>query len=222
MRRAFRFCARHGLTATALAVVVALAVTTWLAGWNALWATPDQRGAWLFARGRFAEAADRFADPMWRGVALMRAGKFSDAAASFANADTAAAAYDRGNALIMLGQYPEAVAQYDRALSLRTGWADAIANRALAQLRADHFAHLQGELADQESAKVDEAYRRDRTRQQADGQPNAPAAIEMSDASIHALWLRRVQTRPADFLRARFAFQLQQADSATAAGKPPQ
>jgi len=35
----------------------------------------------------------------------------------------------------------------------------------------------------------------------------------MSDASIRALWLRRVQTKPADFLRARFAYQLQQAET---------
>ena len=30
----------------------------------------------------------------------------------------------------------------------------------------------------------------------------------MSDMELQALWLRRVQTKPADFLRARFAFQL--------------
>ena len=29
----------------------------------------------------------------------------------------------------------------------------------------------------------------------------------LSDQEIQALWLRRVQTRPADFLRAKFAYQ---------------
>jgi Ca-activated chloride channel family protein len=29
----------------------------------------------------------------------------------------------------------------------------------------------------------------------------------MSDAAVQAMWLRRVQTRPADFLRAKFAYQ---------------
>ena len=32
---------------------------------------------------------------------------------------------------------------------------------------------------------------------------------QMDDAAIRDLWLKRVQTRPADFLRARFLYQLQ-------------
>jgi Ca-activated chloride channel family protein len=31
---------------------------------------------------------------------------------------------------------------------------------------------------------------------------------QMSDEELQALWLRRVQTKPADFLRAKFAYQL--------------
>ena len=31
---------------------------------------------------------------------------------------------------------------------------------------------------------------------------------ELSDAQLQALWLRRVQTKPAEFLRAKFAYQL--------------
>ena len=30
----------------------------------------------------------------------------------------------------------------------------------------------------------------------------------LSDAAMQELWLRRVQTKPADFLRAKFSFQL--------------
>jgi Ca-activated chloride channel family protein len=36
----------------------------------------------------------------------------------------------------------------------------------------------------------------------------------MSDAAVRALWLKRVQTRPADFLRMKFAYQLQNGPSA--------
>jgi Ca-activated chloride channel family protein len=32
----------------------------------------------------------------------------------------------------------------------------------------------------------------------------------LSDDQLRALWLRRVQTEPADFLRAKFAYQLQE------------
>jgi Ca-activated chloride channel family protein len=199
-----------GAALIVLCMVLSLAVLAQRTGWRGLWATPDQRGAWLLWHGRFDEAAAAFQDPVWRGVALMRGGQFKQAAQSFATASTPEALYDRGNALVMLGQYPDAVAQYDAALSLRPGWPDAVANRALAQARADRFAHLQGEQADEEKAAPDEVYRRNRKREHGTP-PNAQAASAMSDGAIRALWLRRVQTRPADFLRARFAYQLQQA-----------
>lgn len=212
---------RHWLAAAIagvmLAVALSLGLGAWQTGWARLWATPDQRGAWLLRHGRFARAADAFQDPVWRGIALLRAGRFTEAAQSFAASDTAEAAYDRGNALVMLGQYPDAVKQYDQALVLRPDWSDAVANRALAQTRADRFAHLQGEEADQQKTAPDETYRRNRERDNP-GQPGAPSAGAMTDEAIRALWLRRVQTKPADFLRSRFAYQLAQpsADSGLA------
>ena len=200
---------RAGFLAMSAFVLAAVALI-WSFGWRALWATPDQRGAWLFRHGRFAQAAEAFADPVWRGAALMRAGQFADAAQSFLESETPEAVYDRGNALVMLGQYLDAVAQYDRALVLRPGWPDAVANRTLAQARADKFAHLQGEQADEEKAAPDEIYRRNRQRD-AQTPPAAQVSDAMTDEAIRALWLRRVQTKPADFLRARFAYQLEQA-----------
>ena len=204
-----RHWAAAGAAGLGVAAVLCLGIGAWQTGWPALWATPDQRGAWLLRHGRFGRAADAFQDPVWRGIALMRAGRFADAAQSFSASDTAEALYDRGNALVMLGQYPDAVSQYDRALALRPGWPDAITNRTLAQARADSCAHLQGEQADQEKMAPDETYRRDRKRDDP-GQPGAQPAGIMTDEAIRTLWLRRVQTKPADFLRARFAYQLVQ------------
>ncbi|MGA9578885.1 MAG: hypothetical protein WBV90_14830, partial [Terrimicrobiaceae bacterium] len=39
------------------------------------------------------------------------------------------------------------------------------------------------------------------------GQPIELAGGEMSDEEMRATWLRRVQTTPGDFLRAKFAYQ---------------
>ena len=47
-----------------------------------------------------------------------------------------------------------------------------------------------------------------------EGQTEETAGEEIrSDEELQALWLRRVETRPADFLRAKFAFQLAAADA---------
>lgn len=189
------------------ALIVAFGATLWTVGWNDLWASPDQHGRRLMGQERYAEAAKAFADPMWAGVAHFRAGDFKAAAQTFGGIDTAAAAYDQGNALVMLGKYDDAVARYDRALALRPGWADAEANRTLARLRAEKMKQTGADAGDQREGADQIVYDKDKKNQA--GQETKTEGTVMSDESIRALWLKRVQTRPADFLRARFAYQLE-------------
>jgi Ca-activated chloride channel family protein len=201
-----------GVTVAALALGVARI------GWDNLWASPDQRGRYLFERGRYAEAAESFRDPVWRGAALMRAGDFKTAAQVFGSRDSAESAYDQGNALVMLGQYEAAVGRYDRALELKPGWDDAMANRKLAQLRADLMKAPGGDLGDQQEGADQIVY--DKDAKNPDGQDTEVSGQPMSDEEVRALWLKRVQTRPADFLRARFAYQLQAAPPPAAEAQP--
>ncbi|PNQ95373.1 hypothetical protein C1S70_29330 (plasmid) [Azospirillum argentinense] len=211
---------RNAVVGLLAIVLLSLAGATLLLGWKNLWATPDQRGRWLMERGRYAEAADAFIEPMWRGVALMKAGNFKDAAPQFAGIDTAEAAYDQGNALVMQGKYDDAVARYDRALALRPGWADAEANRTLARLRADRVRAKGGDDGNTEDDPDDVVY--DRTKKDGGKDTETAGGAPMSDEAIRALWLKRVQTQPADFLRARFAYQLQAApEPGTAPGGVP-
>lgn len=208
----------HPLPMVAGLTVAALALGAWHLGWRGLWASPDQRGRWLFERQRYDEAASAFRDPLWRGVALMRAGDFKQAAEVLGGMDTALAAYDQGNALVMLGQYEQAVARYDRALELRPGWADASTNRALAQARAERLKAPGADAGDQEEGADQVVYDKDKKNQ--GGQDTGTTGDAMSDAAVRALWLKRVQTRPADFLRARFAYQLQAAPAPATGGRP--
>ncbi|WP_188263028.1 tetratricopeptide repeat protein [Azospirillum tabaci] len=211
---------RNAMVGLLAIVLLSLAGGTLLLGWKNLWATPDQRGRWLMERGRYAEAADAFIDPMWRGVALIKAGNFKDAAPQFAGIDTAEAAYDQGNALVMQGKYDDAVARYDRALALRPGWSDAEANRTLARLRADRVRAKGGDDGDTEDDPDDVVY--DRTKKDGGKDTETAGGAPMSDEAIRALWLKRVQTQPADFLRARFAYQLQAGpEPGTAPGGSP-
>jgi Ca-activated chloride channel family protein len=195
-------------------LLLALGIAWWMLGWSALWASPDQRGRYLFEHGRYQQAADAFLDPMWRGAALMRAGNFKDAAQAFAGIDTADGAYDHGNALVMLGKYDDAVARYDRALALRPGFAEAEANRTVAQLRAERMKAPGGDAGDQREGADEIVY--DKDARNPGGQDTETAGAPMSDEAVRALWLKRVQTHPADFLRARFGYQLQASDSGQA------
>jgi Ca-activated chloride channel family protein len=183
-----------------------LALLLLLIGWQDLWSTPDQRGQHRMEAGRYAEAATQFADPMRRGVAQFRAGDFKAAAETFGGIDTADAAYDQGTALIMLGKYDEAIQRFDRALALKRGWADAEANRALAVARAARIDKSGSEAGDQREGADQIVYDKDKKS----GGQDTRAEGAMSDQSVRALWLKRIEPRPADFLRQRFLFQLEE------------
>jgi Ca-activated chloride channel family protein len=195
-------------------VLAALGIAGCWTGWKDLWLTPDQRGRVLVDHGRPAEAADAFRDPLWRGVASFRAGDFKTAAQRLGSIDTAEGAYDAGTALVMLGKYDEAVKRYDRALELRPDWAEAAANREIARIRAERIKAEGGVTDDTESAPDQIVY--DKSKK-GGAETTVVGGQSMSNEAVRAMWLKRVQTRPADFLKAKFAYQLQ----AQAAGTAP-
>ncbi|HEV7258896.1 MAG TPA: tetratricopeptide repeat protein [Bosea sp. (in: a-proteobacteria)] len=193
----------------ALVTLGALAVAAQRDGWRNLFLTPDQRGRLLLHRDQPGAAAEAFRDPLWRGIALFRAGDFKAAAPDFAALDTAESAYDQGNALVMLGEYEDAVKRYDRALALRPGWPDATTNREIARIRGERKKLEGGVTGDTESKPDAIVY--DKTKKGGEDTTVQEPGKAMSDDAVRALWLKRVQTRPADFLRVKFSYQLQSA-----------
>jgi Ca-activated chloride channel family protein len=183
-----------------------------------LFLTPDQQAARLERAGQHAEAAGRYADPFRQGVAWYRAGEFDKAAEAFARVPTAEAGFNRGNALLLRGKYDEAIASFGRALELRPGWREAEDNRSLAVARKARLAPPEddaggtgGQLAPDQIV-IGDGRKGGTDTQEVDATAGEPA----SDADLRALWLRQVETRPADFLRAKFAYQ-----QASGAGQGP-
>lgn len=165
--------------------------------WTSLWYTPDQAGQRLVQRGDFQAAAETFRDPMRQGVAWFRGGEFAKAEQSFARLDSPEAEFNRGNCLVMLGQYEAAIARYDRALELRADWDDARINRDIAVARSRLVERKGADMGDQKLGADDITFEKG---QKGGGQD--------TQVEAQALWLRRVQTKPADFLKAKFAHQL--------------
>ncbi|EMI52932.1 tetratricopeptide repeat protein [Rhodopirellula sallentina] len=173
--------------------------------WGHLWFSPDQQAQRLMDRQEYAAAAEAFEDPMRSGVAWYRAGEFEKAGQAFARVATAEAEYNRGNCLVMLGQYEPAIERYDRALKLKPDWQDAITNRDLAEARAAKLNNEGGDMGDQRLG-ADEI-RFDKKKNSEGQSTEVSQEKAMSDSAMQALWLRRVQTKPADFLKAKFAYQ---------------
>jgi Ca-activated chloride channel family protein len=177
------------------------------AGW---WLTPDQRGQRLFDQERFLEAAERFEDPARRGAAYYRGGDFERAAGTFGRLRTPDAAYNRGNALVLLGRYDEAIESYELALELQPGREDARENLAIAIARKAMLAPPEddaggtGGMLEADEIVFDDSGRTARSGTEAVSE----GETAVSDEEMRAVWLRRVQSDPADFLSARFVWQL--------------
>jgi Ca-activated chloride channel homolog len=172
------------------------------------WFSADQRGDALFRHGKFGQAAKIFSDPMRKGVALYRAGDFLLASKSFIRVRTAAGALNEGDALLMQGAYEQAIAAFDRALSLHPGWKEAEENRALAVIRRDrlkiHGGNMTKGMEEGNETVINLNAKRGQNSQESAG------GDKLSDAELQATWLRRVQTTPSDFLRAKFSYQAQE------------
>jgi Ca-activated chloride channel family protein len=111
----------------------------------------------------------------------------------------------------MLGQYDAAIESYERALELRPDWSQAEDNLALALARKRKLAPPEsdaggtGGMLEADEVVLDDSGRVDRSGTETVTEGGEP----MSEEEMRAIWLRRVQNDPADFLRARFAWQLQ-------------
>lgn len=173
--------------------------------WGGLWLTQDQQGQRLFKSGEYDQAAETFANPMWQGVAWYRAGEFKKAVQCFAKVDTAEAHFNQGNAWLMQGKYEFAITSYDRALATRHDWKEAIENRALAAARAEKIKQTGGDMGEQQLGADKIVF--DKNAKNEGQETELTDGKQLSDEQIQALWLRRVQTRPADFLRSKFSYQ---------------
>ncbi len=196
--------------AAALSVVLALAALGWWLGPAAGGAGTgflldrDQQGQRLLSAGNPAAAAERFVDPAWLGAARFRARDFEGAAAAFSAVDDAESAYNGGNALVMLGRYEEAAARYRRALELRPDWTEAGDNLDIALARAERVRREGGEMT---GGKLGADEIRFESGPAGSGGDEVTVSGDEDPGAMNDIWLRRVQTRPADFLRAKFAYQ---------------
>jgi Ca-activated chloride channel family protein len=201
---------RRGWTvrwATVLLLGGLLPVSAEAADWRFadLWATRDQQGRRYFDRGEYRAAAERFLNPLWKGVACYRAGDYACAADAFARVDSPEAWYDLGNAYAKTGELKLAVAAYHKALAGRPGWPEAKANRDLvAGLIPDEKKPEDEEGPADPNQKPDEMKLDDKGKKGKRGQVEVK---ELTDEQIAQMWLRGVQTSPADFLRLKFAEQ---------------
>ena len=179
--------------------------------WADLWFTPDQQGQRLMDQREYQRAASKFTTPERIGTALFLAGDFDKAASVLGRSASAEAHYNRGNAHVMLGEYDAAIEAYQSALGKRPDWLEAEQNLEIATLRKQALAPPEddfggtGGMLEADEYVFDESGRVNKSSSE---QVIDAADQQLSEDAMRAMWLRKVETRPADFLAARFNYQL--------------
>jgi len=200
-------------TAMALLMLVTVCFAWQRAGqkFSNLWRTPDQQGQSLMDQNDYSAAAEKFQNAMRQGAALYKAGQFEKALKTFNAIVSPESVFNRGNCQIMLGKYDAAIELYTRAIELRPEWQAAIENRDLAIARKalmappdDDAGGTDGKLGANEIV-FDNRAKNSKNEEVIE----TGTGDQLSDDEMRALWLHQVQTRPADFLRNKFAYQLQ-------------
>jgi Ca-activated chloride channel family protein len=167
--------------------------------------TPDQQGQRLYETHRYAEAAETFTDSQWRAAALFRAGQYTEAAALLAPTQTATAQYHRGTALARGRDYPGAAAAFETALALDPANAAAAHNLDVTRRIIAWLTEARTDEDQDEGAEPPDDTVEDLIGDQ--GRPSRiDAASQLSEDAAED-WMRAVETKPADFLKSRFAVE---------------
>jgi len=178
-----------------------------------LWLTPDQQGRWLLDRGRFEEAAERFADPLWKGLAYYVSEDFEAASEQFERvaSKTPEVYFDLANSYAQQEDYKTALKYYDRALGMRVDFTDAQVNRDLVQARLEREEELAKKRPEEQEGdlKADKVVEDDTPPPDEKNDHPRPNQDGMGTIGMTDLWLQNVQTTPADFLKQKFRYQLE-------------
>lgn len=173
-------------------------------GWVDWFLTADQQGRLAFEDKEFAEAGERFEDPMWKGYATYKAGQYEDAIAIFARLDSAEAAFAQGMAEIKNRQYRPAVRSFEAALVRRPDFAQAARNRDIASAIVEYVESTreQSDTGAEGGIGADDVVFDNEAARGADTQIEAP---QTDAAPLSAdQWIQSIDTDMGDFLRSRF------------------
>jgi len=206
------YCQPLWLLLTVVMVAQAYFITSADAYWQDLWLSRDQQGHWYFFRGQYRLAASRFDDDEHKAHSYYAAEDFAQAEKIYARQYHARGYFNWANSLAHQEKYLPAVRAYKLALLMQPQWPQAQANLDLVRAMVikkksldENNGGSQGELgADSIAFDLEQQKHSDVATQDEMG------IGELGEQQVQELWLRRLNTRPVDFLRRKFAFQYQQ------------
>ena len=101
--------------------------------WTDVWKNKEQRAFQAYKNSDFAQALTLSSDPQMKGAALYKSKEFEQAESNFALRGSATSLYNRGNALVQLQQFDQAIAAYSQAIEQNPEFESAITNKRLVE-----------------------------------------------------------------------------------------
>ena len=180
-----------------------------------LWLTADQQGRYYFERDNYEKAAQLFESTLWKGISFYFNKDYENAIQQFSMLDTAESYFNLGNAYARLGQYENALESFQQALKRKPGYVDAEFNfKLIKKIIEDKKSKKEeeektqpGSLLGADEIKIADPKDQNK-RPETEGDPQQIKMDMLTDEQINEMWMRRVQTSPADFLRLKFSYQL--------------
>ncbi len=184
--------------------------------------TKDQQGRWYFEKQDYKKAAERFQNPLWKGTAYYLNEDFELAQEYFSRIDSTEGLFNMANSLAHGRNYVLASRVFEQILSQQDNHQAALNNKKILRKIMDEInmltASQQAESGDSSRELGDEPQTAEGTEtqlykeQMVEDTKHATADEILQDGSINEMWLRRVQSDPANFLAIKFNMQLLKAE----------
>ena len=175
---------------------------------KSLWIKPDREASELLKAGKVKEALNTYENQLSVGAIYFEKGEFKKALSVYETLSSKEAFYNRGNTLVMLGKYKEAIEAYKLALEVDSGYKEAKDNMLLAKNRQALL-----DKAKSEGNKEGTGGKLGADKIVFDNKENKGSTVKENGKTKsnggNIAWLDRLETSPAKFLEAKFAYQLQ-------------
>ena len=170
-----------------------------------LWVSADREAGMLQKEGQLKEAMATYENRLFVGAIYFKQGDFKKALEIYEQTSSKEAFYNRGNALVMLGKYNDAVENYKLALQADATYIEAKENMAIAIARQAELDKYKGTSAGTSKVGADKIVydnksKKGDTIKQQRSQKGGP----------NQQWLDRLETSPRGFLKAKFSYQYHQ------------
>ena len=119
---------RKGWVFVFLLTIIPIDNSVYALDWNDLWKTRDQQAKEAMESGDYNKAIELFEDSEWLAAAHYRAGNYRQSANGYNNNSNIDHLYNHANSLAKIGQFEEAIENYEKVIAEEPNAEDALYN----------------------------------------------------------------------------------------------